>query len=122
MADAWEGQVRASSLKLFGAGMPRSIADWAILGALCCFLLVFLMPLYLMVVTGLKDATNVSLSSMWNLPVYLSGCLVVWLPVSCLAVWLPGCLAVWLFSCLLACPSVCLPARLFACLSGCLAV
>jgi glucose/mannose transport system permease protein len=53
--------------------MPRSIADWAILGALCCFLLVFLMPLYLMVVTGLKDATNVSLSSMWNLPAYLSG-------------------------------------------------
>jgi glucose/mannose transport system permease protein len=53
--------------------MPRSIADWAILGALGCFLLVFLMPLYLMVVTGLKDATNVSLSSMWNLPAYLSG-------------------------------------------------
>jgi glucose/mannose transport system permease protein len=73
MADAWEDQVRASSLKLFGAGMPRSIADWAILGALCGFLLVFLMPLYLMVVTGLKDATNVSLSSMWNLPAYLSG-------------------------------------------------
>jgi glucose/mannose transport system permease protein len=73
MADAWEDQVRASSLKLFGAGMPRSIADWAILGVLCGFLLVFLMPLYLMVVTGLKDATNVSLSSMWNLPAYLSG-------------------------------------------------
>jgi glucose/mannose transport system permease protein len=73
MADDWEGQVRASSVKFFGAGMPRSIADWAILGALCFFLLVFLMPLYLMVVTGLKDATNVSLSSMWNLPTYLSG-------------------------------------------------
>jgi glucose/mannose transport system permease protein len=73
MADDWEGQVRASSVKFFGAGMPRSIADWAILGALCFFLLVFLMPLYLMVVTGLKDATNVSLSSMWNLPAYLSG-------------------------------------------------
>ena len=73
MADDWEGQVRASSVKSFGAGMPRSIADWAILGALCFFLLVFLMPLYLMVVTGLKDATNVSLSSMWNLPAYLSG-------------------------------------------------
>ena len=65
--------MRASSVKFFGAGMPRSIADWAILGALCFFLLVFLMPLYLMVVTGLKDATNVSLSSMWNLPAYLSG-------------------------------------------------
>jgi glucose/mannose transport system permease protein len=65
--------MRASGLKLFGAGIPRSIADWAILGALCGFLLIFLMPLYLMVVTGLKDATNVSLSSMWNLPAYLSG-------------------------------------------------
>ena len=65
--------MRALSVKLFGAGMPRSIADWAILGILCGFLLVFLMPLYLMVVTGLKDATNVSLSSMWNLPAYLSG-------------------------------------------------
>jgi glucose/mannose transport system permease protein len=73
MANAWEGQVRASSLKLLGTGVPRSIADWAILGVLCGFLLVFLMPLYLMVVTGLKDATNVSLSSMWNLPAYLSG-------------------------------------------------
>jgi len=65
--------VRASSVRFFGAGMPRSIADWANLGALCFFLLVFLMPLYLMVVTGLKDASNVSLSSMWNLPTYLSG-------------------------------------------------
>jgi glucose/mannose transport system permease protein len=73
MADAREGQVRASSVKFFGGGMPRSMADWAILGALGFFLLVFLMPLYLMVVTGLKDATNVSLSSMWNLPTYLSG-------------------------------------------------
>jgi glucose/mannose transport system permease protein len=65
--------VRTSGVKLFDAGMPRSIGDWAILGALGCFLLVFLMPLYLMVVTGLKEATNVSLSSMWNLPAYLSG-------------------------------------------------
>jgi glucose/mannose transport system permease protein len=73
MADAGEGQVRASSVKFFSAGMPRSIPDWGILGALCLFLLVFLMPLYLMVITGLKDATNVSLSSMWNLPAYLSG-------------------------------------------------
>lgn len=73
MADAGEGQVKASSVKFFGGGMPRSIADWAILAALGCFLLIFLMPVYLMVVTGLKDATNVSLSSMWNLPAYLSG-------------------------------------------------
>ncbi|HEX4200196.1 MAG TPA: carbohydrate ABC transporter permease [Chthoniobacterales bacterium] len=73
MADAGEGQVKAASVKFFGPGMPRSLADWGILGVLCLFLLVFLMPLYLMVITGLKDATNVSLSSMWNLPAYLSG-------------------------------------------------
>jgi len=65
--------MKAAPTRWFGAGMPRSLGDWATLGALGCFLLVFLMPIYLMVVTGLKDATNVSLSSMWNLPSYLSG-------------------------------------------------
>src|SRR5262249_34232009 len=33
----------------------------------------FLMPIYVMVVTGLKQSQNVSLSTMWNLPVQLSG-------------------------------------------------
>ena len=54
-------------------GLPRSFADWASLAALCFFLVVFVMPLYLMVVTGLKEGTNVSLSSMWNLPQTLTG-------------------------------------------------
>ena len=73
MADAGEEQVRVSSARFLGGELPRSFADWVALGALCFFLLVFVMPLYLMAVTGLKDATNVSLSSMWNLPAYLSG-------------------------------------------------
>jgi glucose/mannose transport system permease protein len=60
----------AGSLRL---GIPRSIGDWAALGALCFFLGVFVMPLYLMAVTGLKEGTNVSLSSMWNLPQSLTG-------------------------------------------------
>src|SRR6516164_10684352 len=33
----------------------------------------FLMPVYVMVITGLKEASNVSLSTMWNLPRQLSG-------------------------------------------------
>src|SRR5260221_12432951 len=36
-------------------------------------MLFFLMPLYVMVVTGLKDSTHVSLSTMWNLPTRLTG-------------------------------------------------
>ena len=31
------------------------------------------MPLYVMIVTGLKEATSVSLSTMWKLPAQLSG-------------------------------------------------
>jgi glucose/mannose transport system permease protein len=57
----------------FRAGIPRSFGDWASLGALCFFLVVFVLPLYLMAVTGLKEGTNVSLFSMWNLPQSLSG-------------------------------------------------
>jgi glucose/mannose transport system permease protein len=36
-------------------------------------MLFFLTPVYVMVVTGLKEARNVSLSTMWNLPAQLSG-------------------------------------------------
>jgi glucose/mannose transport system permease protein len=36
-------------------------------------LLFYLMPVYVMVMNGLKDATNVSLDTMWNLPERLSG-------------------------------------------------
>lgn len=36
-------------------------------------MLFFLMPVYVMVVNGLKEATNVSLSTMWELPTTISG-------------------------------------------------
>jgi glucose/mannose transport system permease protein len=36
-------------------------------------LLFYLMPVFVMVNNGLKDATNVSVSTMWNLPSHLSG-------------------------------------------------
>ncbi len=35
--------------------------------------LFYLMPMYVMVVSGLKDATNVSIDTMWKLPTSLSG-------------------------------------------------
>ncbi|MBV9130185.1 MAG: carbohydrate ABC transporter permease [Verrucomicrobia bacterium] len=44
-----------------------------VLAMLLGFMLFFLMPVYVMVVTGLKEATKVSLSTMWNLPQQLSG-------------------------------------------------
>jgi glucose/mannose transport system permease protein len=55
------------------AEIPKSLSDWMALAALVFFLGIFLMPLYLMAITGLKEATNVSLSSMWNCPQSLSG-------------------------------------------------
>ena len=57
----------------FRQSLPRTIWDWLILIFLLFCALFFLMPIYLMVVTGLKQAENVSLSTMWHLPVHLSG-------------------------------------------------
>jgi glucose/mannose transport system permease protein len=57
----------------FRQSLPRTIWDWLTLGFLICCALFFLMPIYVMVVTGLKQAQNVSLSTMWQLPVHLSG-------------------------------------------------
>src|SRR6202790_1148483 len=57
----------------FQQSLPKTIWDWLILGFLICCALFFLMPIYVMVVTGLKQAQNVSLSTMWQLPVHLSG-------------------------------------------------
>jgi len=57
----------------FQQSLPKTIWDWLILGFLICCALCFLMPIYVMVVTGLKQAQNVSLSTMWQLPVHLSG-------------------------------------------------
>jgi glucose/mannose transport system permease protein len=53
--------------------LPKRFWDYVVLAVLLAFMLFFLMPVYVMVVTGLKDAQNVSLSTMWNLPQQLSG-------------------------------------------------
>jgi glucose/mannose transport system permease protein len=64
--------VRAFSINLKEA-LPRSIWDWLILIFLLLCAAFFLMPMYVMVVTGLKQSQNVSLSTMWNLPTQISG-------------------------------------------------
>jgi glucose/mannose transport system permease protein len=53
--------------------LPKTTLDYVSLAFLFLCMLFFLMPIYVMVVTGLKDSTNVSLSTMWNLPTRLSG-------------------------------------------------
>ena len=57
----------------FRQSLPRTIWDWLILIFLLLCTLFFLTPIYVMVVTGLKQAQNVSLSTMWQLPAHLSG-------------------------------------------------
>jgi glucose/mannose transport system permease protein len=57
----------------FRQSLPRTLWDWLILVVLLLSALFFLMPIYVMVVTGVKQAQNVSLSTMWQLPVHLSG-------------------------------------------------
>jgi glucose/mannose transport system permease protein len=54
-------------------GLPKNVWDYLILAILLGCMAFFLMPIYVMVVTGLKQSQNVSLSSMWNLPQQLSG-------------------------------------------------
>jgi len=53
--------------------LPKTVWDWLILLFLLFCTFFFLMPIYVMVVTGLKQAQNVSLSTMWNLPAQFSG-------------------------------------------------
>jgi glucose/mannose transport system permease protein len=53
--------------------LPKTTLDYVSVIFLFFCMLFFLMPLYVMVVTGLKDSTHVSLSTMWNLPVRLTG-------------------------------------------------
>jgi glucose/mannose transport system permease protein len=57
----------------FRQSLPRTIWDWLILIVLLFCAIFFLMPIYVMVVTGLKQAQNISLSTMWQLPHHLSG-------------------------------------------------
>lgn len=53
--------------------LPKNRWDYLILAALLGGAVFFLMPIYVMVVTGLKESTKVSLSTMWNLPQQLTG-------------------------------------------------
>jgi glucose/mannose transport system permease protein len=53
--------------------LPRNSSDWIILAVLTVAVVLFLLPVYVMVVTGLKSPQNVSLSTMWQLPQNLSG-------------------------------------------------
>jgi glucose/mannose transport system permease protein len=53
--------------------LPRTVWDYLILLVLLACAAFFLLPVYVMVITGLKDAQHVSLSTMWNLPGQLSG-------------------------------------------------
>ena len=55
------------------AELPTKPRDYIILVFLVLCLLFFLMPVYVMIVTGLKEATSVSLTTMWNLPATLTG-------------------------------------------------
>jgi glucose/mannose transport system permease protein len=55
------------------AELPTKLRDYLILGFLILCLLFFLLPFYVMIVNGLKEATSVSVSTMWNLPTQLSG-------------------------------------------------
>jgi ABC-type maltose transport system permease subunit len=63
----------ASPFYAIRQSLPKNFWDYFILAVLFGFMLFFLMPVYVMVVTGLKEARNVSLSTMWNLPAQLSG-------------------------------------------------
>ncbi len=56
-------------MKLKGRGKRF---PWLSVAVLVLALLFFLLPVYVMVVNGLKDAQHVSLSTMWNLPETLS--------------------------------------------------
>jgi glucose/mannose transport system permease protein len=53
-------------------GVSRGWRVFAII-ILLAAMVFYLMPVYVMVVNGLKEATNVSLSTMWQLPETLSG-------------------------------------------------
>lgn len=60
-------------LAYFGSTRPRSPGGWLTLGILIIGLIFFLLPIYVLVITGLKDSQNVSISKMWDLPTTLTG-------------------------------------------------
>jgi glucose/mannose transport system permease protein len=53
--------------------LPQTPTQWALFIVLVGIMLFYLMPVYIMVVNGLKEAQNVSLSTMWQLPESFSG-------------------------------------------------
>ena len=65
--------IRGGSWKNIDWSLPKKKSDWAIWLILLLMFLFYLMPVYVMVVNGLKEAQGVSLSTMWHLPETLSG-------------------------------------------------
>jgi glucose/mannose transport system permease protein len=63
---------RFSSRAAIAESLPRRPGQWLALGLLVLALLFYALPVYVMVVTGLKDAQSVSLATMWQLPTRLS--------------------------------------------------
>ena len=57
----------------FAKLLPRTPGRWLVFIILVLATLFYLMPVYIMVVNGLKEAQNVSLSTMWQLPESLTG-------------------------------------------------
>jgi glucose/mannose transport system permease protein len=55
------------------ATLPRTPGQWLVLFVLALAMIFYLLPVYVMVANGLKEAQGVSLSTMWNLPHRLSG-------------------------------------------------
>jgi glucose/mannose transport system permease protein len=53
--------------------LPNTPVHWVIFVVLLGAMLFYLMPVYVMLVNGLKEAQNVSLSTMWQLPATFGG-------------------------------------------------
>lgn len=53
--------------------LPNTFTQWIVFIVLTGIMMFYLMPIYIMVVNGLKEAQNVSLSTMWRLPETISG-------------------------------------------------
>ncbi|NJN92814.1 MAG: carbohydrate ABC transporter permease [Anaerolineales bacterium] len=64
---------RVPSLKNVDLAIPKKPGEWLIWFVLVLAMLFFLLPVYVMVINGLKEAQGVSLSTMWQLPDSLSG-------------------------------------------------
>jgi len=64
---------RAQSEKQSAWSLPKEPGEWLILLVLVLAAIFYLLPVYVMVMNGLKEAQGVSLSTMWNLPAGVSG-------------------------------------------------